>query len=473
MPDETHYDIAIVGGGPGGYVAAIRAAQLGARVALIEQERVGGMCLNWGCIPTKALVHQAELYTEMLRAAEFGIDVGGPVAVNFPRMMARKAEVVETLVSGVEALIQSHRIHLFPGLGTILAPGLVRVAPSVYHPDTPPTDVRARHLIIATGSLPVPVPVAGHDLPGVVNARGILDITELPRSLVVIGASVVGVEFASLFAALGSQVTLLGRRTFLKDAEEQLARRYRAILARQGVRIDIGLEFKEIVQAPDGRLRVEYERSGQALSAEGDLVLSSTGHAPYTQGLGLENVGMATERGAVVVNERLETNVPGIYAIGDVTGVCMLAHVASHQGIVAVHNALGRSEAIDYRAIPNCIFTTPEIAGVGLTERQAREAGLDVVTSRFPFNVNGRALGMGATEGQVRMIAERGGRLLGVHIMGPRASDLIAEAALAIRMGLTAEDVARTIHAHPTLPEALMEAAMGLGEGAIHYRKIL
>ena len=473
MIEDRQYDVAVIGGGPGGYVAAIRAAQLGARVALIEKERVGGMCLNWGCIPTKALVHQAELYTEMRRAGEFGIDVGGPVEVNFRRMMARKAEVVETLVSGVEALVRGHKIDHYPGLGTILRPGIVRVTPNVYHPDVPTTEVQARNLIIATGSMPSPVPIPGHDLPGVVNARGLLDINEQPGRLVVIGASVVGVEFASIFAALGTQVTLLGRRTFLRDAEEQLARRYRSLLARQGVKIEIGLEFKQIVQTESGSLRVEYERAGQAMAVEGDLVLSSTGHTPFTEGLGGENVGLAMERGCIVVDEYLQTNVPGVYAVGDVTGIYMLAHVASHQGITAVHNCLGRREAMDYRVVPNCIFTMPEIAGVGLTERQAKENNIDFVTSRLPFNVNGRALGMGATEGQVRMICARdGGRVLGVHIMGPHASDLIAEAALAMRLGATAADIAETIHAHPTLPEALMEAAMEIGEGAIHYQKI-
>jgi dihydrolipoamide dehydrogenase len=477
VAESVQYDIAVIGGGPGGYVAAIRAAQLGARVALVEKERIGGMCLNWGCIPTKALAHQAELYTEIRRAADFGIDVGGPVSVNLARMMARKAEVVETLVSGVEALVRAYRIDLYPGVGTILQPGRVRVTPGPHHPGVEPAEVEARNLIVATGSLPSPVPIPGHDLPGVVNARGLLGITTQPRALVVAGASVVGVEFASIFAALGTQVTLLGRRTFLKDAEEQLARRYRALLARQGVRIEIGLQFQQIVATGEGRLRVEYERNGRPMAAEGDLVLSSAGHTPFTSELGLENVGLATNRGAVVVDEYMQTSVPGIYAIGDVTGIYMLAHVASHQGIVAVHNALGRREAMDYRAVPNCIFTMPEIAGVGLTERQAREAGIDFVASRFPFNLNGRALGMGATEGQVRLICARegdgrGGRVLGVHIMGPRASDLIAEAGLAMRIGLAAADIAGTIHAHPTLPEALMEAAMEMGEGAIHFRKI-
>ncbi len=477
MAENKQYDIAVIGGGPGGYVAAIRAAQLGAQVALIEKERLGGMCLNWGCIPTKALVHQSELYSEVCRAGEFGIDVSGPVQVNFPRMMARKNEVVETLVSGVETLVRAHKVDVYPGTGTILQPGRVRVSPSVYHPDTRPQEVEARSLIIATGSLPKPVPIPGHDLPGVVDARGLLDCTEQPKTLVVIGASASGTEFASIFAALGTRVILLERDVFLRGAEEQLAKRFRSLLARQGVRIEVGLETRQIVQTGVGSLRVEYERGGRPAAVEGDLVLNATGHMPFTGELGLEAIGLATERGAVTVDQYMQTRVPGIYAIGDVTAVYMLAHVASHQAIVAVHNALGRREAMDYRSVPNCIYTSPEIAGVGMTERQAKEEGVDYVTSRFPFNVNGRALGMGAAEGQVRMICAReangrGGRVLGVHIMGPRASDLIAEAALAIRMGATAEDITHTIHAHPTLPEALMEAAMDMGEGAIHYKRI-
>ncbi len=475
--ENTMYDVAVIGGGPGGYVAAIRAAQLGARVALIERERLGGMCLNWGCIPTKALAHQAELYVEMKRAGEFGVDVQGALSVNFARMMARRAETVARLVSGVEALVRGHKIDLYPGLGTVLGLGRVRVTPSVRDAEGAATEVQAKALILATGSLPRPVPVPGHDLPGVVNARDLGTIAQRPQSLVVIGASVVGVELGSIFAALGSQVTLLDLVAFLKDVDEELARRYRTLLAQRGVQIDIGVEVQRISETGEGRLQVEYVRGGQAQAVVGDLVLSAVGLAPCTAGLGLENVGVRTERGAIAVDEHLRTNVPGIYAVGDVTGVCMLAHVASHQGMVAAQNALGGREAMDYSVVPSCVFTMPEIAGVGLTEAQAKARGIDCVVSRFPFSANGRAVGMGAGEGQVRMIAERGpggrgGRVLGVHIMGPHASDLIAEAALAMRLGATAADIANTIHAHPTLPEAVMEAAMALGEGAIHYRRL-
>lgn len=472
-PASPTYDLCIIGAGPGGYVAAIRARQLGATVALVEKERIGGTCLNRGCIPTKALVSQAELYQEMLRAAEFGIDVEGTIRVNFPRMMARKDEVTETLVSGVEELVAAHGVDVYTGVGTLLSPTQVQVTPL---PGTgaDPVTLEARRIILATGSEPARVPIPGADLPGVVTSRELLQIRELPASLVVIGASVVGMEFASVFNALGTQVTVVGRRTFLKDADPQLAKRFKSIIRRAGVPATIGVQFRQIVQTDAGKLRVEWERKGKVESAEGDLVLLSTGRWPYTADLGLERVGVATEGRAIRVNEFLETNVPGIYAIGDVSSRYQLAHVASYEGEVAVQNALGARIAVDYRAVPACIFTMPELASVGLTEEQAKEQGIEVEVARFPYAVNGRALGMGQTEGQIRLVVEKGtGVVLGMHILGARASDLIAEGALAIQHRLTARDIAETIHAHPTLPEIVMEAAKAAAYGeAIHYRKV-
>ncbi|MBC7225194.1 MAG: FAD-dependent oxidoreductase, partial [Anaerolineae bacterium] len=286
--------------------------------------------------------------------------------------------------------------------------------------------------------------------------------------------SVVGMEFASIFHALGTKVTVVGRRTFLKDADPQLAKRFKSIIRRAGVPAIIGVQFRQIVQTDEGKLRVEWERNGKVESAEGDLVLLSTGRWPYTADLGLERVGVATEGRAIRVNEFLETNVPGIYAIGDVSSRYQLAHVASYEGEIAVQNALGARIAVDYRAVPACIFTMPELASVGLTEEEAKEQGIEVEVARFPYAVNGRALGMGQTEGQIRLVVEKGtGIVLGMHILGARASDLIAEGALAIQHRLTARDIAETIHAHPTLPEIVMEAAKAAAYGeAIHYRKV-
>ncbi len=465
---QEPYDITIIGGGPGGYVAAIRAAQLGARVALVEKDRLGGTCLNRGCIPSKAMVHDAELYREATSGV-FGLDADGPWRVNFARLMQRKRSVVDTLVEGVEHLMASHHITVYRGQGRIVRPGLVEVAGQEGR-----QEVASRTIVIATGSVPAQVPIAGTDLPGVMTSDGLFEIEALPKSMVVVGASVVGIEFACIFQALGTQISVLGRQSFLKEAEQQLAKRMRTMLAQRGMAITIGLEFREIARPPGGLLRVSYERNGKPGFAEGEIVLLSTGRWPYTEGLGLAELGIAMKGRAIAVNEYLETSIPGIYAIGDSIGGYMLAHVASYEGEVAVENILGHKRKADYRVVPNCIFTIPEIADVGLTEAEAKDAGLDFKVSRFPFNVNGRALCMGEAEGQVRMICERqadgrGGKVLGVHIMGPRASDLIAEASLAMRLGATAQDIAQTIHAHPTVPEAFMEVAMAQLEGAIHY----
>jgi dihydrolipoamide dehydrogenase len=324
----------------------------------------------------------------------------------------------------------------------------------------------------------------GADLPGVLTSDGLLELDHLPQSLVVIGGSVVGVEFACLFQALGTRVSVVGRQTWLKEADQQLAKRLRALLSRRGMAITIGVEFQAIERTADGLLRVNYMQNGKPAYAEGELVLQATGRWPHSAGLGLEALGVKMNGRAIAVDEHLQTNVPGIYAIGDCIGGHMLAHVASYEGEVAVENILGRPRRADYTVVPNCIYTLPELADVGLTEAQAKEAGLAVVVSRFPFNVNGRALAMGDSEGQIRMLCAaevpgsgadegqgRGGKVLGVHILGPRAGDLIAEAALAMRLGATAQDIADTIHAHPTLPEAFREAALGQLDGAIHYEQ--
>lgn len=472
------YDVVIIGGGPGGYVAAIRGAQLGLRVAVVEMERIGGCCLNRGCIPSKTLYRSVENYLDVMRAAEFGIDVEGTITVNFARIMARKDEVVDALVGTVIELMKAHRIDVYDGFATITSPGVVRIKCSRSFPDTPEQEIRGRKIIIATGSRTTRVPIPGTDLPGVVTSRGLLRLTELPRSLVVVGASVVGLEFASMLAGLGSKVTVLGRKTFMKSAEEQLAKRFRTHMARAGIGVTVGVEFREIKQADDGRLQVFYEQGGKEKTAEGDIVLLSTGRTPYTEGLGVDTLGLKKDGHRLLVNEYMETNVPDIYAIGDVLGTYMLAHVASYEGEVAIDNIAGRRRVADYHAVPYCIFTIPEVAGVGLTEREAKELGLDVVVERFPFSASGKAMALGEQDGQIRIIAEKtdeglGGRVLGVHIMGPRASDLIAEATTAMQLNVSSRELAETIHAHPTLPEAFMEAAKAAAFGeAIHYRKV-
>ena len=461
------YDVAIIGSGPGGYVAAIRAAQLGARVALVEEDRLGGTCLNRGCIPTKTMLRDAEIYREVTSGV-FCVSAQGPYFVDFHRLMQRKRHVVDTLVQGVAHLMSSHRVDVISGRGCPLRQGLVEVTS-----EDRSQRLATRAIVLATGSRPARAPIPGADLPGVVTSRELLDIEALPETMVVIGGSIVGVEFACIFAALGTKVSIVGRKSFLKEVEQQLAKRLRSMLSRRGISITIGVAFREIVRTDEGRLRVSYDRGGEEHCAEGDLVLLATGRWPHTEGLGLQELGVKMNGRAIAVDEHLQTDHPGIYAIGDCIGGHMLAHVASYEGEVAAENILGRKRAVDYRVVPYCAFTMPEIACVGLTEAQAKKDGLDFKVSRFPFNVNGRALAVGESEGQIRMLCEgeEGGAVLGVHIMGPSASDLIAEAALAMQMGATARDIAHTIHVHPTLSEAMMEVAMAQLGGAIHYER--
>jgi len=385
-------------------------------------------------------------------------------------MMRRKRQVVDTLVEGVARLMVSYRVARIAGTGRILKPGLVEVTGEVGR-----HKVASRVVIIATGSVPAQVPIPGTELPGVLTSDDLLELKALPRSMVVVGGSAVGLEFACILQALGTQVAVVGRKSFLKEAEQRLAKRLRGLLSRRGISITIGLDFKEIAPSADGLLCVNYERRGRAACAKGEVVLLATGRWPYTEGLGLGKLGLAMNGRAIAVNDYLETSLPGIYAIGDCTGGHMLAHVASYEAEVAVGNALGEKRPVDYRVVPNCIYTMPEIACVGLTEAEAKESGQEFIVSRFPFAANGRAVAMGQGEGQIRMICEkgmngRGGKVLGVHIMGARASDLIAEASLAMRLGATAEQIANTLHAHPTWSEAVMEVAMAQLDGAIHFQ---
>jgi len=456
-------DVVIIGGGPGGYVAAIRAAQLGANVAVVEKDRLGGTCLNRGCIPTKALTRSVEVLLEARRADEFGIEIGN-IKANFPEIMARKSRISDNLVSGVKWLMKANKVSVHTGVGRILSPHLVKV----HH-----EEIATRKLIIATGSESALLPIPGLDLPGVLATDDILELKKIPESLVVIGGSHVGVEFASIFSALGTKVTIVKRRPLqLEPVDEEIGRRFSQTLPRQGIEVKIGAAVKAI-KREGAVLKVVWDTPQGEQGVEGQMVLMATGRIPYTEGLGLSEIGIKMDGHAIVVNECLETNINDVYAIGDVLGKNMLAHVASYEGEVVAENALGRSRQIDYHAVPSCIFTQPEIAGVGITEKEAKDSGIPYKVSKFPFAACGRAVTMDETTGMVKMICNTGnGRLLGMHIMGPHASDLIAEGVLAMQMGATARDIVHTMHAHPTLPEAVREAAMGQLDGAIHFRRM-
>ena len=480
------YDLIVIGGGPAGYPAAIRAAQLGARVALVEKERLGGVCLNRGCIPTKALIHSAEVYQQVLEAAAFGVDLPGEPGLNFARMVTRKQEVVARLVGGVRHLLQNHSVALVSGWGTILELGrghpeaCRRACPGgrsrvrVRSADGGEVELRAKAILVATGSQSAFPPVPGVDLPGVISGEEATELTELPKSLVIVGGGVIGLELASLFHALGVQVTVVEMQPRLLPgvSEVALTQRLTGSLRRRGVDIRLRAPVQAIAQGKGERKRVILASPRGEEVVEGDLVIMATGRQPRTTELGLEELEVAMAGRAIMVDEFMQTNLPGLYAAGDCTGGPMLASVACYEGLIAAENGLGSHRRADYRAVPSAIFTIPELASVGLTEREARERGIACRVSRFPFSASGRALALGDTEGQMRMICEEGtGRVLGTHIMGPHATELIAEASLAVRLGLTAAELAHTIHAHPTLSEVIMEAAWGQLSGAIHYRQ--
>jgi dihydrolipoamide dehydrogenase len=451
------FDVVIVGGGPGGYVAAIRAAQLGAKTAIIEKDRMGGTCLVRGCIPTKALLQSSELYTLAKGGAPFGL-VADNIAFDWPAAQKRKTAVVDQLVKGVEGLLKAGGVTTIRGAGKLAGGGAVDVAGE---------RVLAKNIVIATGSAVSRIPLKGAEL--TIDSDAILELKDIPPRLAVIGGGVVGMEFAAMFAALGSKVTVLEMLPqILPMVEADLVNVYTKHLAGLGGEIHTNSKVAEVAKVGGG-LQVRFSTGGEGGAVDADQVLLAVGRSPYTEGLGAEAAGVKLERGRIQVDSHLRTTGKDVWAIGDVIGGIMLAHVASYEGICAVENIAGHERVPDYHAAPNCVYTDPEIAHVGLGEKEAKDRGLHVQVGRFPFAASGRALTLGQSEGFVKVVADGPtGRLLGVHIIGPRATDLIAEATLAIQNGLTLEQLDLTIHAHPTLPESIMEAALAAQGRAIH-----
>ncbi|WP_024803428.1 dihydrolipoyl dehydrogenase [Nocardia sp. BMG51109] len=472
MPE---FDLLVVGGGPGGYVAAIRAAQRGLSVGLVEKERPGGVCLNWGCIPTKAMLRSAEVFQTVAAAADFGVLVDN-VRFDFGAVRQRKDGIVKELTDGVAGLLKANGVTVVEGHARFTGPTTVEVhevGPSPVFPDGPryassPTApirrVDARDVIVATGSVPARLPIPGADLPGVITSDGAFGLTEVPRRLVVVGGSAVGAEWASLFATFGSEVTIVELQDRLvpledKDIGVALGRSF----AKRGITVLTGSTVDSIAEGDALRVTVG---GPQARELDADVVLVGVGRRPNTADLGLEAAGIVTDtRGFIPVDDQLRTGVEHVHAIGDVTGRALLAHVASHQGLTAADVIAGHPAHIDYTVIPAATFTHPEIASVGRTEEQARAAGHEVMTAQFPFAALGRSRTFGDTEGFMKIVAgQRHREVLGVHIIGPSASDLIIEGALAVSLEATLDELADTIHAHPTLGEIGMEAALtGLG----------
>lgn len=454
------FDMAVIGGGPGGYVAALRGRQLGLTVALVEKERVGGVCLNRGCIPTKTLLADAEGILWCRRAAREGIIDREPLP-DFAQMMSRKANVVESLVSNLDKLLESSGIKLVRACGSIPEPGIILT-------DSGET-IRARNLVIATGSRSRVPPIPGADLPGVVTTREILAVEKVPKRLVIVGGGIIGQEFAGIFSALGTKVTVLeALDRILNEVDAEIARRYSGLIQGRGITTETGVSVRRIEEI-DGGLRVVYEKRSKEKSAEAELILMATGRAPFLQGLVGDRLNLRLRNGAVDVDDRLRTSVDGIYAIGDVLGRNMLAHVASYHGELVAEIIAGVDKTVDEEAVPACVFTSPQIAWVGLTEQEASRAGRPFRTSVLSLAANGKAMAMGEPRGLFKLIEDREtGRLIGAHLIGPQVSELIGELTLAVSKGLSVADLAHTIHAHPTLGETLKEAALGFLDGPIH-----
>jgi len=458
--------LAVIGSGPGGYVAAIKAAQLGAQVTVIEDDEVGGTCLNWGCIPTKTMIASCDVLAKTKELEKFGLELSGSVVPNLAKIIERKDKVVGIQVKGIRALFKSWGIGLIEGRGVLMSPKEIEVTLKDGGRERIDTD----SVILATGSRPAQIPAFPFDGRHILSSSDMLQLTEIPKSLLIVGAGVIGCEFACIYRELGSEVTMvemLDRAVATEDSEIS------ALLEKELKKKKIKLLTQVRVEKTEARGDGVHAFLGDGRELVAEKMLVSIGRTFNSDRIGLENAGIVKgKRGEIPVNRRMETSVPGIYAIGDVTGGMLLAHKASREGIVAAGNVIGMEGAMDYDVVPSAIFTSPEIASVGLREQEAEEKGLRIRTGYFEFRALGKAHAIGEIAGFVKIIAEdQTDRIVGGHIIGPHASDLIHEIAVAMRTGRTVREVAGTIHAHPTLSEAIMEAAEELHGEAIHVPK--
>ncbi len=453
------YDICILGGGPGGYVAAIKAAQSGARTALVEGHKIGGICLNYGCIPTKTLLRTAKLYSDIQDAARYGIQVDGANAtIDWPTLMKRKDSVVNQLVGGVAQLLKRNGVDVYTGFGTASDAHTVQVNGQT---------LNCKHLIVATGSSPS-IP----DIPGLAEARekgiaidstGALALTARPEKIIILGGGVVSVEFAALFNGMGTEVVMVQRSAeILRGLDKDVRKTIQRHLVKTGVKL---LHSTKVVSISGNTVKLETPEGPREETA--DFILVSMGRDPNMAGL--EALNLKTEKGFVVTDTHLRTSVPDVYAVGDINGRFLLAHVASAEGIIAVENIMGKDEEINYDRIPSCIYSFPEVGVAGLSEEEAIERGHEIITSSFPLSANGKALAEGESLGFVKIVADKKyGEVLGVHIVASHATDMIAEAVTVMELEGTVHDVAKAIHPHPTLSEIVMEAAHGAVDRPIH-----
>ncbi len=458
---DTSFDIAVVGAGPGGYVGAIRAAQLCAKVAIIERDAFGGTCLNRGCIPSKALISAVEVANTARDAKAFGIDVEVK-GIDIDRMRKHMQRCVKQLVTGVEGLMKKNSIATFIGHGTLRSPSEISVSG-----DDGDATITAGKILLATGSVPFLIPIPGHDLPGILTSDDALALTEIPESIAIVGGGAIGLEWAFIYAGLGTKVTVIEMMpTILPSEDEEITAELTKSLRKRKIKIHTGARCQSIEKTPNG-YRLAYEVDGEEAAVDAQLVMMAAGRRAYTDNLGLEEAGIQVDRGRPIANEKYETSSDSVYAVGDCIRGIGLAHQASHEAVAAVENALGHEGFINLDAVPACVFTWPEVASVGLKERDAADQGLSVSIGRFPFRANGKAIGAGEREGFVKIVADaESHRVLGGCIIGPSASALISEITLAVHHELTLHDIAETIHAHPTLPEVVAEAAhVAMGQG--------
>lgn len=455
------YDIIVIGSGPGGYVAAIRAAQLGKKVALVEKAEAGGVCLNWGCIPTKALLKSAQVYTYCKNASHYGVALEGEVKPDMAAIVARSRGVAETMSKGIQFLLKKNNIELIQGFGKLKSNHEVEVEGTIYE---------ANHIILATGARPREMPFMPIDGQKVISSKEALVLDRIPESIVVVGSGAIGSEFAFLYASLGSKVTIVeyvDRLMPLEDEEvsKAMERSFRKLRAA----VMTSTTVKGVTITDEGRcaVTVEGKKGEQIIDAE--MVLSAVGIASNIEGIGLEEVGVKSERGKVLVDEFYRTNIEGIYAIGDIVPGPALAHVASTEAICCVEKICGLDpKPVDYSTIPSCVFTSPEVASVGMTEQEARDKGIEIKVGRFPFTASGKATAAGDRDGFVKLIFDEKEQLIGAHMVGASVTEMLGEPTLAKQLGATAHQIARTIHSHPTMHEAMMEASEAALGCAIH-----
>ncbi|MBR4994857.1 MAG: dihydrolipoyl dehydrogenase [Alistipes sp.] len=454
------YDIIVIGSGPGGYVAAIRAAQLGKKVAIVEKADLGGVCLNWGCIPTKALLKSAQVYTYCKNAAHYGVAIEGEVKPDWEKIVARSRTVAETMSKGVAFLMKKNNIDIINGFGRLAAKGQVDVDGTIYEADA---------IILSTGARPRTMPFIPVDGKRIITSKEALVLPTLPESMVVVGSGAIGSEFAYLYASLGVKVTIIEYMPQLMPLEdEEVSKTMERSFRKLRAAVMTSTTVKD-VRVEDDHCVIDIEGKKGAESLTADVVLSAVGIKSNIEGIGIEELGIKVERDKVIVDEHYQTSVEGIYAIGDIIPTPALAHVASAEAIHCVEHICGlKPEAVDYTTIPSCVFTSPEVASVGITEQRAREKGIDYKVGRFPFTASGKATAAGDRDGFVKLIFDGEERVIGAHLVGGNVTEMLGEPTLAKRLGVTAHTLARTIHSHPTMYEGLMEAAEAAMDAAIH-----